>query len=353
MTNRLKLIARDQQFRRQVLPLILLALMIAFGTIGYMVVEGWSLGDALYMTIVTMSTVGYREVHDLDGPGRILTSFLILLGVGVLFFSVTNLWAWIVETQMSGRRSQQQIRNRIKELENHVIVCGFGRVGQSIAEELTGDNIPIVVIEADPQRCERCQQEHILAVQGDATQDAALIEAGIERARGLAIALDDDAKNVFIALTGRALNPKLVIVARSGLRESEAKLIQAGAHRVVSPYSMSGQRMAALFARPGVIDFIETTLLRGNIEFNLEEFTIPELSVLEGLTVQEVHRMVGSGVTILAIIGAAGLVPSPPPELKLFASDTLIVVGKSEPLSRLNEIAKRTGAADHLDSSPA
>lgn len=346
MANRLRLIARDQQLRRQFLPLALLVMLIVLGTVGYMVVEGWSFGDSLYMTIITMSTVGYTEVHQMDTAGRILTSFLILIGVGVLFFSVTNLWSWIVETQMSGRRSQQQIRNRIRELEQHVIVCGYGRVGQTIANELSRDKIPLVVIEANPERVELCLAESRLAVSGDATEDAALLEAGIDRARGLAIALDDDAKNVFIALTGRALNSKIVIVARSSRREAEGKLIQAGAHRVVSPYAMSGQRMAALFTRPSVIDFIETTLRRGNIEYNLEEFAIPESSALVGMTVDEVHRRVGPGVTILAIIGATGLVPSPPSEHKLYANDTLIVVGRGERLKRLTEIAQSTEVAD-------
>lgn len=352
MVNRLRLLTRDSQFRRQILPLALLALVIALGTLGYMVVEGWSFGDALYMTIITVSTVGYMEVHALDGPGRVLTSLLILIGVGTLFFSVTGLWAWIVETQMSGRRSQQQIRNRIKDLERHVIVCGFGRVGQSIADELRGDNIPVVVIEADHLRYQHCLERHLLAVHGDATQDETLLEAGIDRAHGLAIALDDDAKNVFIVLTGRALNPEIVIVARSGRRESENKLIQAGAHRVVSPYAMSGQRMAALFTRPSVVDFIDTTLRRGTIEYNLEELAIPESSLLAGLTVEEVHQMVGTGVTILAIIGASGLVPSPPPDHRLIARDTLIVVGRDERLMRLNEIAQRTRAADSTSVQP-
>ncbi len=346
MVNRLRLIVHDQQYRRLVFPVVLLVILIALGSIGYMAVDGWSLGDALYMTIITMSTVGYKEVHPLSGPGRVLTSFLILSGVGVLFFTVTNIMGWIVETQMSERHSRERIRDRIRDLQNHVIVCGFGRVGQTIAEELNHDHIPLVVIEADPLRFEGCIEDGHLAVAGDATEDAVLLEAGIERARGLAIALDDDAKNVFIALTGRALNPKIDIVARSGRRESEGKLRQAGAQRVISPYAMSGQRMAALFTRPSVVDFIETTLRRGNIEYNLEEFAIPEASGLVGLTVQEVHQRVGGGVTILAVIGATGLVPSPPPEYVLHVHDTLIVVGRDERLKRLNEIARKNHSGE-------
>jgi voltage-gated potassium channel len=340
MLSRVRRFIRDEQFRRQIFPLALLVLLVAIGTVGYMAVEGWSPGDALYMTIITLSTVGYMEVHQLDGSGRVLTSLLILIGVGVLFLSVTNLWTWIVEMQMSGRRSQQQMRNHIHELEHHVIVCGYGRVGQTIADELVHDRIPFVVIEANPDRVERCVASGRLTVTGDATQDEILVEAGIERARGLAIALDDDAKNVFIALTGRALNPKIEIVARAGRRESESKLVQAGAHRVVSPYAMSGQRMAALFTRPSVIDFIDTTLHRDNVEYNLEEFSVPESSGLVGQTVQDVQRVVGSGVMILAIIGASGLIPSPSPDYRLCALDTLIIVGGGERLKRLNEIAR-------------
>ncbi len=339
MMARLRTIAHDQQYRRQIFPLMLLLVLIALGTLGYMVIEEWSVGDALYMTIITMSTVGYKEVHDLDGPGRVLTSFLILSGVGVLFFSVTNLMTWIVETQMSDRNSQQQLRNRIHALRNHVIVCGYGRVGHSIAEELNHDAIPLVVIESNPQRFDLCLHNGNLAVMGDATEDATLVEAGIAHARGLAIALDDDAKNVFIALTGRALNSTIEIVARAGRRESEGKLTQAGAHRVVSPYAMSGQHMAALFSRPSVVDFIETTLRRGNVEYNLEEFTIPESSSLVGMTLQMVRQQVGSDLTILAIIGSSGLVPSPQPDQALNAHDTLIVVGMRERLRLLDKMA--------------
>ena len=346
MINRLRLIAHDQKFLRQLLALAIVTSLVVIGTIGYMVVEGWSLGDALYMTIITMSTVGYREVRPLDGSGRVLTSFLILTGVGVLFFSVTNLWGWIVETQMTGSRSQQQLRNRIAKTLNHVVICGYGRVGQTIASELEHDHIPLVVIEANPQRYEQCLSDGRLAVTGDATQSSSLIGAGIERARGLAIALDDDAKNVFITLTGRALNPNILIVSRSGRRESDSTLLQAGAHRVVSPYAMSGERMAALFTRPAVVDFIDHTLRRGNVEYNLEELAIPYDSVLIGLSIQEVGQRVGPGLTILAIISTAGLVASPGQEDKIKRDDILIVVGGEDQLMRLNELVHMNVAVD-------
>lgn len=352
MVRRVRLISRDRQFQRLMLPLTLVVILVVAGTAGYMLLEGWSLGDALYMTIITISTVGYKEVHDLDGSGRVLTSILILTGVGVLFFSVTNLWSWIVETQMSGNRARQQLRHRIEELEQHVIICGYGRVGRTIADELAHDRIPLVVIEANPERFDLCLDEGRLAVQGDATQDAVLFEAGIERAHGLAIALDDDAKNVFIALTGRALNPDIVIVSRAGRRESEGKLKQAGAHRVVSPYAMSGQRMAALFTRPGVVDFIDSTLRRGNMEFNLEELAIPDQSRLVGLSVGGVQQRVGAGITILAIIGAEGLVPSPASDHQLSSGDTLIVVGRAEQLDLLNELARQNSTVESPAAQP-
>lgn len=350
IAKRLRRLPENQQFRRQFFPLLLVLLLVLLGTIGYMIVEGWSLGDALYMTIITMSTVGFSEVHHLDAGGRAVTSLLILFGVGVLFFSVTNLWSWIVETQMSGRHSMQQMRNKIDAVERHVIVCGYGRVGNSIADELDGDHIPNVVIEINPQQYDRCLNDNRLVIHGDATQDEVLQAAGIERARGLAIALDDDAKNVFIALTGRALNPQIVIVARSGRRETERKLIHAGAQRVVSPYAMSGQRMAALFTRPNVVDFLDTTLSRGNVEYNLEELTLPETSRLAGLTVQQVDELVGHGITILAIIGSSGLVTSPTAARQIFPRDKLIVIGRSERLAKLNHLAQETDQPSATDN---
>ena len=326
--------------RRLFLPLSLVLLLIAFGTAGYVVLEGWPLADALFMTIITLSTVGYGEVHPLDGSGRAFTSLLILGGVGTLAYGLTTVTRSIVEGEMSGRVLRQQLQRRIRDLHAHVIVCGYGRVGAAVAAQLRHESIPLIVVEQDQERFNDCLRDRFLAVLGDATQDEVLQEARIDRARGLAIALDDDAKNVFITLTGRALNGALYIVSRAGRPESEAKLLHAGANRVVSPYAISGRRMAALITRPNVVDIVETALQRDGIEYGLEEFTLIERSPFVGQTLAELDLRAATGATVLAVIDAGGqITASPAANYRLQAGDSIVAIGTEAELRRLEQLA--------------
>lgn len=328
---------------RLILPFIVVVGLVIVGTVGYMLTEGWSLGDAFFMTVITLSTVGYAEVHNLSREGQIFTSVLILGGLGLLSYSLTSVAAWFVEGQLTGGLVRQQVRRRIAGLEHHVVVCGYGRVGESLGAELWQEQVPLVVIDHEEVRIERCLREGIPAIRGDATEDQTLLEAGIKRARGLALALDDDAKNVFIALTGRALNPDLFIVARAARPESEAKLLRAGVDRVVSPFSMSGERMAILMTRPSVARFLESTLRRGTIEYELEEVVVPERSPLVGRPIAELTAIAGAQVTVLAIFGREGLVTTSLPEHEAEEGDTLIVIGHRAQLDILRRAFQGPG----------
>ncbi len=328
------------ELRRLLLPVALILALIVIGTGGYVLLEHWSPGDALYMTIITLSTVGYREVHPLDGPGRAFTSLLILGGVSTLAYGLTTITRSVVEGEMSGRVLRQQLQRRIRDLRGHVVVCGFGRVGAALAEQLRQEGIPLIVVEQNPERFGDCLRERYLAVLGDATRDEVLSEAGIERARGLAIALDDDAKNVFIALTGRALNAGIYIVSRAGLPESEAKLLHAGVDRVVSPYSISGRRMAALMTRPRVVDIVETALQPGGIEHGIEEFTLPDHSRFVGHTLADLDLRAATGAIVLAVIDTRGKISSSPANgYQLQPGDSLVAIGTQPELRRLEGMA--------------
>lgn len=329
-----------QQTRRILLPLAVILALIVAGTIGYMALEGWSLGDALYMTIITLSTVGFGEVRPLSGAGRAFTGALILSGVGTLAYGLTLITRSIVEGEINGRFVRQQIERRIHDLHGHVIVCGYGRVGQSLATELREDGIPLLVVEHEADRFSQCLDSHFLGVLGDATRDDVLLAAGILRARGLAIALDDDAKNVFIALTGRALNPNVYIVSRCGLPESAPKLLHAGANRVVSPYTISGHRMAALITRPNVVDIVEIAMRRGGIEYALDEFVLASSSPFVGRSLAELALRETTGAVILAVIDVKGqIMPKPSATYRLQGGDTLVAVGTHEELSQLEQLA--------------
>lgn len=334
-TARLARLLKDPQLGRLVLPLVLLSALTSLGTLGYVIIEGWSLGDAAYMVAITITTAGYKEVHDLSGPGRVLTSLLLFGGVGILFYSFSAIMSWVVETEMSGQFMRQQIRRRVRRAHDHVIVCGYGRVGQTVAAELARDGIPLVVIENDEQRFEGCLEDHLMAILGDATEDAVLIEAGIRQAQGLVLALDDDAKNVFITLTGRALNPNITVVARVSRAESAEKLLRAGANRVVSPYTMSGERMAALITRPSIVEFVDSSLRRDDVAINLEEVVIPSDSPLAGRTIDEIYHGLTHEITVLAVFGLGGLTSHPAPDHLLQAGDRLVVIGKHELIAEL------------------
>ncbi|MEO8463038.1 MAG: potassium channel protein [Chloroflexota bacterium] len=307
------------------------------GSLGYVVLVGWSFEDGLYMTVTTMTTVGYNEVRPLDTVGRIWTMIVSIGGVVVIFGSIGIVAESVLSEVASGRREQRRMRDAVGALTNHFILCGYGRVGATVAREFEHANIPFVIVDINPASLETALADGYLVVEGDATRDEVLHLAGIGRARGLITTIDSDANNVYVTLSARAINPNLFIVARANYVGAESKVLQAGADRVVSPYTRAGRQIAELATRPRVADFIDYALSHGQLAFSMEEVEVAADGPLAGRTVAS---LVEEGIHLLAIVqGPGDYEPNPPADRVLAVGDGLIVSGASDTLRRLREQA--------------
>lgn len=317
--------------------LVAVTAAVLVGTVGYIVLFGWDLSDALFMTVISMTTVGYEEVRPLDTAGRVWTMIVSVGGVGIIFGTVGIVAERLVNEATSGRREARRMREAVDALWGHYVVCGYGRVGSTTARELVHAGQRLVVIDINPTSLETARADGHLVVEGDATEDATLRAAGLERARGLITTIDSDANNVYVTLSARGLNPGLFIVARANLEGSEAKLLQAGANRVVSPYTRAGRQIAELATRPRVADFIDAALSHGELSFSLEDLEVTADGPLEGRTVGELREQ---GIFALAIVrGERDYVANPSAGRRLAAGESLIVSGSAESLRILGERA--------------
>jgi voltage-gated potassium channel len=308
--------------------------VIVVGTLGYVLGFGWSVSDAAYMTVMTLTTVGFREVRELTGvPERLWTMALAISGVAIIFGSIGIVAETVLSEAASGRREARRMREAVEALRDHYIVCGYGRVGSTVARELVQSGQHLVVIDILASSLERAAADGHLVVEGDATDDATLRAAGLERARGLVTTIDSDANNVYVTLSARAMRASLFIVARANLQGSEAKLLQAGANRVVSPYTMAGRRIAELASRPRVVDYIDAALSHGNLSFSLEEIEVHEEGPLPGVSVGELRD---EGVVTLAILQRDGAYEANPGlGRRLEAGESVIASGSTEALAEL------------------
>ncbi len=323
--------------RRAVAWLIAASAIVAIGTAGYVVLQGWSLSDALYMTVITLTTVGFKEVADLDTVGRAWTMLLAIAAVGIIFGTVGLVAEALLSDATSGRREAKRMDQTLAALRDHYIVCGYGRVGSIVAQELVHSGHRVVVVDIRPESLDAARADGHLAVAGDGTTDAILHRAGVERAKGLVTSIDSDANNVFVTLSARAMNPGLFIVSRASARESEAKLSQAGADRVVSPYRMAGHRIAELAVRPQVADFIDAALSHGQLAFSMEEVQATAGGALAGRTVGALRE---EGIFTLAIVrGVGSYEPNPTDDRVVAVGEDLIVSGPTEPLRVLRDRA--------------
>jgi voltage-gated potassium channel len=317
--------------------LAVVAAVVVIGTAGFVILQRWPFGDAVYMTVITLTTVGFREVRELDGAGRAWTMILSVAGVAIIFGSVGIVAESVLGEVASGRQERRRMEERIAGLRGHYVICGYGRVGATVARELVHGGRRVVVIDVNPESLAEAIRDGHDVVEGDATSDATLRRAGIDRAGGLITTIDSDANNVYVTLSARSLNPGLFIVARANLEGSEAKLLQAGANRVVSPYTRAGRQIAELAIRPRVADFIDLALSHGQLAFSIEEVEVAGGGPLEGQTIGALRD---DGIFALAIVrGESDYVPNPPTDRALQAGDSLIASGTSEVLRQLRERA--------------
>jgi voltage-gated potassium channel len=320
--------------RRAVTAAALLILVVGVGTAGYALIEGYTPFEALYMTVTTISTVGFGEIRPLTDAGRAFTIGLIIGGVGVLFYALSSAAAFLLEGRLAAILGVRRMRGKIERLSNHYILCGFGRVGREIAREFVERKIPFVVVDHNPEALTVATEAGYLVHEGDATRDEILRAAGIERARGLIAAGDSDATNTYVTLSAKSLNPRLFVIARAGTPEIEAKLRRAGADRVVSPYTLAGRRMALAATQPFMIDFVDA-LPQGRHGVILAELEVKPDGPLAGRSLSEALVLPsprgparGASLRVLAVQHADGSVSvAPPSDTRLGVGDQVVVLG--------------------------
>jgi voltage-gated potassium channel len=317
----------------------LLALLVV-GSLGFMWLEGWNFCDSLYMTVTTLTTVGYGEIHPLDQAGRIYNMVLILSGMGVLFYIVGSLARAVVEGEIHAALGRRKLIKHIKRLKNHYILCGFGRIGEIVARQLKGRGLSLVIVENDPALLSHLEESGYYFISGDATREDILLEAGIERAKGLISTLPSDSDNVYVVLTARSLNPNLFIVARGAEIGSEKKLLRAGADKVESPYEMGGQKMAQTIMRPTVVTFMELAMKEG-VDWTMEEIAVGQASPLLGVPLKDSGIRQKLNLILVAIKRADGeMLFNPSHETLILAGDTLIALGLRKNLDALEQMVQ-------------
>jgi voltage-gated potassium channel len=310
------------------------------GTIGYVVIEGWNVLDSAYMTIISLSTVGFGEVRPLSDQGKLFTLALILGGVATVTATVTVGTQIILAGQLRKVMGRRKLEKGIRKIAGHYIICGYGRMGRIICTEFLRKPVAFVVIEENPDVFKRISGD-VLAIQGNAAEEEVLLEAGIKKARGLVSVASSDADNVYITLTATGLRPDLYIVARAGETGSEQKLLRAGASKVVSPYTIGGTGIANAILRPAVVDFIELVTKREHLELQMEEVLVESSSTLGDKTILEAGIRQNLGIIVVAVKKSDGYMEfNPASDTRIGRGDRLIVLGGGDSLSRLEELAR-------------
>jgi len=320
------------------ISLFLLIAIISLGTTGYVVVEHMVPFDAFYMTIITISTVGFMEVQPLSTAGRGITIVLIVLGISLMTYTLSQVARVFVEGELRKVLGRRKLEKQINELKDHYIICGFGRIGNIIVNELRAAKTPLLVVEQDPVAIEQLEAEGVLYLNMDATSDEALTAAGLDRARGLVTAVSSDADNVFIALSAKGMRPDIFILARASDVKNESKLLRAGASRVVCPYQMGGRRMAEILHKPTVVDFLDQTMMHTELGLQMEEAVVAAGSPITGKTLITSNLRQDFGVIIVAIKRISGeMVFNPGPGETFNAGDVIVAIGKKTELHRMSK----------------
>lgn len=327
-------------FKQALITILLSFVLIGCGTVGYMIIEKWPLMDAFYMTIITIAAVGYGEVNKLSPEGRIFTVILIFMGVGYFIYVASGLIQFLVEGRIRLVLGRRKLDTQINKLRDHFIICGYGRIGRELARFLIQKYLNVVVIEHDAARVGQMDDDGVLYLIGEATDEKVLKRAGIERAKGLVTAVATDADNVFLVLIARQINPKLFIVARASQNDAKKTLTAAGADKVISPYDLGARRMAHAILRPTVIKFLEMAFADDKVDIQVEEITIRPASELVG------RSIIDSGIRsnfdlMIIVIRKPGddMVFNPKADTVIAAGDTMVVVGSARDIKRLERIA--------------
>ena len=326
--------------RNLIFATIMLTLIVSMGTAGYMILEKWNFLDSLYMTVITLTTVGFGEVHPVNDQGRILTMTILVSGLGVVGYLVGTLTQILVEGQLLRIMGRKKLERQIEKLKDHFIICGYGRVGRIICEEIYRSKpTPLVVIDSDSTVTAKIEEDGHLYLLGDATEEQCLLRAGIRSAKGLATALDSEADNVYITLTAKGLKPNLFIIARAGRIGSEKKLLQAGANHVVSPHQIGGYRMAQALLRPNVTEFIDFATHDPGAGMGMEEIPVRPNSKLTNVALVDSGIRKELDLIIVAIKKADGtMLFNPASHTTIQIGDTLIALGQRSSLIKLEEL---------------
>ncbi len=323
--------------RRLQFGLLAFAGVLLSGFVGYQVFEGFAPLDALYMTVITVTSVGYGEVVPLDSSGRMFTILLIAAGVGSATFAIASGAEFVLEGHMRRIIERRRMDRSIQSLKDHVIICGFGRVGRRLADELRAEGVSFVIIDNDLHRLEDAEERRWPFVVGDSTEESVLVEAGGERARALVACVNSDADNVLTTLTAKGLRPDLSVIGRAKAEENEAKFRRAGADRVIAPTTMGGRRIAQLLTRPIVAEFLEQVGGSAGLEYSFEEIPVRQASPLVGIKLSEAGMREQWGCTVLAIDHRNGepLDTHPDDDILLDANDVLVVIGSVSDLEAM------------------
>jgi len=332
-------------FVRFMISFFLLVLLMLTGTMGYVWIERWPVWDGFYMTVITVSTVGFGEVRTLSQEGQQFTVLLLVCSLLVAGYSVSTLIGFIFEGQIFHMMRGRRMERSISKLRDHYIICGCGVVGKEVALEFQRAGMPFVIVDQDPQHSELARDETVLLLEGDAEDDEALIKAGIQRAKGLIAALRNDDANVFVVLTARQLNPALTIVSRATDERTAGKILKAGANRVFSPDQIVGRRMASVILRPSVVNFLEVVMGGGDVAMRLEEVPVVAGSPLIGKQLRETNIGQQTGSIVVSIQGSDGGLRVNPSATATLSSvvlqegDLLIALGSEGQLKRLKDLA--------------
>ncbi|HVN68631.1 MAG TPA: potassium channel protein [Candidatus Binatia bacterium] len=314
--------------------MVLLAAVVLVGTAGYVWLEHWSWFDAFYMTVTTITTIGSGEPAPMDVAGRWWTIGVVAIGFGVLTYTLLRLLTYTLEGRLGSAVWERRTRRRVRKMTDHFILCGFGRVGGEIARILTQEGIAFAIVDINAESLERAAAAGFVTVNGDAANAETLRTAGVERARGLLAAMDNDEANIYVTLSARVLNPNLFIIARANRHDAESKLRLAGASRIISPYQIGGRRMASLAARPTAVELVDTVLYAKNNQLVLEDFTIPEGSPWAG---RALSTLAPDECVILALKRDGAMRFRPAPQTPLEARDELVAAGPQEGIRALDQ----------------